>query len=154
MSKGTELKLSKMLSVDCVVDLISSKKENVIKELVQVISTCKSISNRLDFYKAVFDREKLASTGIGSGVAVPHAKSACVSDFVIALGRKPEGINFESVDGEPVSVVMLIGAPENRTDDLLRLLSKILLIFKNSKFRKKVNEARSKADLINAFKDK
>lgn len=153
MSKGALMNLSKMLSPDRVVDLISSKKDNVLKELIQVMSTSKAVGNKLDLYKAICERESMGSTGIGHGVAVPHAKSATISEFVIALGRKPEGIQFESPDGQLVNLVIMIGAPENCGDDLLKLLAKIVLMSKNAKFRRKVLDSKSKTDVAHSFKD-
>lgn len=154
MAKTAEIHLHKMLSEDRVIDLISSKKENILKELAQIISTSKAVGNRMDFYKAVVEREKIVSTGIGMGIAIPHAKEGSVSDFVIALGRKPEGVNFESLDGQPVNLVLMVAAPEKQNDDFLRILSKIVLILKNSKFRKKILEARSSSEVVHLFKDK
>lgn len=154
MGKKLEIKLSKMLYQDCIVDIISSKKDNVLKELVQVISTTKLVNNKLDFYKAISEREKIGSTAIGMGIAIPHAQSKCVKDFVLALGRKLEGVSFDSSDGQLVNLVIMIGAPESRNDDLLRILARITLILKNSKFRKKLLEAKSKTEILHFFKDK
>jgi len=154
VSKTSEIKLSKMLCQDCIVDLISSKKDNILKELVQVISTTKLVDNKLDLYKAVSEREKIGSTAIGMGIAIPHAQSKCVKDFVLALGRKPEGLAFDSSDGQLVNLVVMIGAPEGRSDDLLRILAKVTLILKNAKFRKKLLEAKAKTEILHFFKDK
>ena len=150
----TELKLSKMITGDRVVDLISSKRENVLKELIQVMSTTKAVSNKLDFYKAITEREALGNTGVGLGVALPHAMAPGISEMVIAIGRKPEGIAYEAADGVPVQIVVMIGAPENRTDDFLKVLSKIILLFRNSKFRKRVLDVRTSNDVVHLFKDK
>ena len=149
-----EIKLSKMISEDRIVDLISSKKDNVLKEMTQVISTSKNIRNKLDFYKAVAEREKISSTGIGMGVAISHAKASTVSDFVIALGRKSEGISFESQDGEPTYLVVMVGAPEDKDAEFLRIISKIYLTLKSLKFRKKLFEAKTKAEIVQLFRDK
>lgn len=153
MAKATEIKLSKMLSSDRVVDLISSKRENVIRELVQVMSTSKAVGNRLELYQAISEREKNGSTGVGHGCAVPHTKVACVSDFVIAIGRKPEGIAYEAPDGQPVNVVVMVAAPEGKGDELLRVLARIVLLFRSSKFRKRILEAKTHADVVHLFKD-
>jgi mannitol/fructose-specific phosphotransferase system IIA component (Ntr-type) len=125
-----------------------------LKELVQVISSAKAVNNKLDFYKAISEREEIGSTGIGMGIAIPHAWSKCVNDFVIALGRKPEGISFESVDGQLVNLVVMIGAPVDRGEEMLRILAKTVLMLKNPRFRKKLIEAKSKSEIMQLFKDK
>jgi mannitol/fructose-specific phosphotransferase system IIA component (Ntr-type) len=143
-----------LLSQDRIVDLISTKKDNVLKELVQVLCTSKAISNKLDFYKAISEREKMGGTDVGFGFAIPHAQSKAVSDFVIAIGRKPEGIAYESADGAPVHFVVILGAPDHKTEELMKLLAKMVLVFKNLKFRKKLIEAKSKSEIFNLFRDK
>ena len=152
--KTTEIKLSKILSEDRVVDLISMKKDNVLKELTQVLGLSKTVSNKLDAYKAITEREKIWTTAAGSGVAIPHARSAVFSDFVMAIGRKPEGIPYDSPDGEPVNLVVMLGAPEGRDQEFLKLISRLVLLFKNSKFRKKVISAKSGAEVLHSLKDR
>lgn len=153
MNKASTLNIAKMLSADRVVDLISSKKENVLKELVQVMSTSKNVSNKLELYKGISEREKTGSTGIGYAVAVPHTRSSGISDFVIALGRKPEGIEFESPDGQVVNLVVMIGAPENSGEELLKILARVVLMFKNTRLKKKIIDAKSKTDVVQILKD-
>jgi len=150
----SDIKIHKLLSQDRIVDLISTKKDNVFKELVQVLGTSKAINNKLDFYKAVSEREKIGSTDVGFGIAIPHAQSKAVSDFVMALGRKPEGIAYEAADGAPVHFVVMLGVPDQKTEELMKLLAKMVLVFRNSKFRKKLMEAKSKSEIFNLFKDK
>ncbi len=154
MAKTTEIRLSKMLSEERVVDLISSKKDSVIKELTQVMSTSKAVGHKINFYKAIVEREKIVSTGIGMGIAIPHAKEESVSDFVLAIGRRPEGLDFESLDGQPAQLVFMLAAPNKQNDEFLRVLSKIVLVLKNQKFRKKILEARSTTEVVQLFKDK
>lgn len=154
MSKTNTVRIADVIAADRVVDLISSKKDNVLKELIQVLSISKAVSNKLDFYKAVVEREAAGSTGIGMGVAIPHARALCVSKPVIALGRKLEGVDFESPDGQLCSIVVLIGVPEDASEALLRLLARTVLVFKSHKFRKRILEAKSKTEIVALLKEK
>ena len=148
------IKLSEMLSEDLCIDLMSSKKENVLKEMVFAISKSDKVEDRNDFYRAIVEREKVMSTGIGIGIAVPHVKIETVTDFVMAIGRKPEGIDFDSLDGKPTTIIIMIGANESQRDQYLKVLARIVLLFKNSQFRRRVLNAKDGKAIIKAFADK
>ena len=107
-----------------------------------------------EFYRAIMEREKVISTGIGIHIAVPHVKIPSVTDFVMAIGRKPEGIDYDSLDGKPVSIIIMIGANESQRDLYLKVLARIVLLFKNSQFRRRILNAKSGAAIIKAFADK
>lgn len=139
--------LSKMLSPDRIIDLASSNKDSALKELVHSIGSAEQIKDRKEFYREIVEREKTMSTGIGIGIAVPHVKIDSVSDFVMAIGRKKEGLDFDSLDGVPVDLIIMIGANSSQSKDFLQVLAKVVLLFKNSKFRKKILDAK-KTDLI------
>ncbi len=91
-------------------DLQATGKEEVIKEMVDLLVSAERIPKPVaaKVTKALMDREELGSTGIGQGVAVPHAKHDAISDLVCAFGRSKKGINFDSLDGEPVHVLFLL----------------------------------------------
>ncbi|MDP8217483.1 MAG: PTS sugar transporter subunit IIA [Candidatus Theseobacter exili] len=148
------IKLSGMLSEERCIDLMSSKKENALKELVFAISKAKQVNDRNEFYRAIMEREKIISTGIGIHIAVPHVKIPSVTDFVMAIGRKSEGIDYDSLDGKPVSIIIMIGANESQRDQYLKVLARIVLLFKNSQFRRKIINAKTSAAIIKAFADK
>jgi PTS system nitrogen regulatory IIA component len=89
----------------------------------------------------LIDREGLASTAIGEGVAIPHGKLSTVSEIVACLGRAREGVDFDSMDGQPTYLFFVLVAPENSTGAHLKALARISRVFKDSTFRRQLLEA-------------
>src|SRR4051812_25953361 len=94
-----------------VIDLKSTSKPDVINELCQVLQNNGQIKDSIPVVEALMQREKLGSTGIGQGVAIPHGKSEAAGKLVGALGVSKRGVSFDALDGEPVNVVFLLVAP-------------------------------------------
>jgi mannitol/fructose-specific phosphotransferase system IIA component (Ntr-type) len=92
------------------------------------------------------------STGIGLGIAIPHAKTSSVTDFVIALGRSSTGIEYDSLDGEPVHLILLIAASDTQGDEFLKLLATIGTIFNESANIKKILSAQSPESILRLLK--
>lgn len=147
-------KLSEMITKDRIVDLKSKTKQDVLQELVDVIANAPEVTDKNDFYISIMKREKIMSTGIGIGLAVPHVKIDSVKDFVMAVGRKKEGIDFDSLDGKPVYLVIMIGANTEQRDDYLKVLAKISLLLKNPEFREKMINTVNPDEIIELLKDK
>jgi mannitol/fructose-specific phosphotransferase system IIA component (Ntr-type) len=100
------------------------------------------------FRKAVFDREKLLSTGIGLGLAVPHAKVNGVKDIVMAVGRSKNGINYDAIDGKPVHLVVMIGAAEQQRSTYIKLLAELISLLKDEKNREHLIAAKGPKDVV------
>ena len=145
--------LSEMLAPERIIDLASSKKDSVLKELVHAIGSAPQIKDRKEFFREIVEREKIMSTGIGIGLAIPHVKIDSVSDFVMAIGRKTEGMDFDSLDGQPVELVIMIGAASKQKREYLKVLAKVILLFKNLKFRKKIMEAKKPETILELIKE-
>jgi PTS system nitrogen regulatory IIA component len=110
------------------------------------------IKHRDAFYHAILEREKIVSTGIGLGVAVPHAKLEGYQEFFIAIGiQKKKGIEWNALDGAPVKLIFMIGGPENRQTEYLKILSHLTMAIKNEERRKKILKAVSPSDVIELF---
>jgi PTS system nitrogen regulatory IIA component len=103
--------------------------------------------DKLQVLDILLQREKLGSTGIGDGVAIPHGKLGTLQDIVLAFGRSREGVAFDSIDGRPVHLFFLLLAPENSAGQHLKALAKISKMLKVGNFRKKLMEAKSKNDI-------
>lgn len=146
--------LSEMITKERIVDLKGKAKQDVLQELVDVISTAPEVTDKNDFFISIMKREKIMSTGIGIGLAVPHVKIDSVKDFVMAIGRKKEGIDFDSLDGKPVYLVIMIGANTEQRDDYLKVLAKISLVLKNPEFREKMMNAPNADAIVELLKDK
>jgi len=146
-------KLSEMITKDRIVDIKGKSKQDVLKELVDVIAKAPEVTDKNDFYISIMKREKIMSTGIGIGLAVPHVKIDSVKDFVMAIGRTKEGIDFDSLDGKPVHLVIMIGANTEQRDDYLKVLAKISLLLKNADFREKLTHALTADEIMQLLED-
>jgi len=142
------LNIKKMLSTDRIIDLEGTTKEEILKEMIEVMSKAPEVTDQQAFLEAILEREKIMSTGIGIGIAVPHVKIPAVTDFVIALGRTPKGVDFDSLDGKPVHLVIMIGASDKQKDQFLRVLAKVSLLFKEESFRKAVLNASGAEEIM------
>ncbi len=130
------------------VDLRSSTKRDALVEICRVLEGCAHVADPAAFEKAVLDREEAMSTGIGLGIAVPHAKIPSVKDFVLSLGRSKAGIEFHSLDGRPVHLVVLIAGPEDRQARYLQLLAGVTLRLKREEVRRALMAAPTAKDMI------
>ncbi len=144
--------ISELISEDYILDIKSDNKKDALNELLEVISKNERITDKSTFAKEIFNREKLMSTGIGYGIAVPHARHKSVKDFVIAIGRKIEGLEYESIDDKPVKLIFLIGASDKQDKDYIRLLSRLVLRLKNKEFVDKILTAENPSEIYNIIK--
>ena len=135
-------------------DLKSVGKEDVIKEMVQALVKAGRVEEGTvkKVVKALMDREELGSTGIGAGVAVPHAKHDSVNDLVGVFGRSKRGINFDALDGEPVHVLFLLLSSKSASGAHLEALAYISRLVRDEKFVRFLRDAKDVAglrDLLN-----
>jgi len=133
--------ISKILQPDMIIDLQATTKGNALDELLEVITKSPLITDKKKFWKAIKNREKLMSTGIGYGVAVPHARDKTIKDFVIAIGRSAKGVSYASIDDKPVELIFMIGASDTQDKDYIRLLARLVLRLKNEDLKKKIIKA-------------
>lgn len=126
-------------------------RNQAIKTLVDLVISVKKIPHGEAFYQAILEREKLVSTGIGMGVAIPHAKMAHFNDFFIAVGILQKGVEWQSLDHNQVRIIFLIGGPDDKQTEYLQILSKLTLLIKNPTIRKKMLTLNSKAAIIELF---
>lgn len=134
-------------------DLKSDTKEKAIREIAGPLKMENNIVDFDTFLSEVFDREKLTTTGIGDEIAIPHARTDAVKDFVIAFGRSKEGINFDSVDGKPVRFIFLIGTPKKeKLGGYLKLLARLTRLLKKDDFKQLLLTALTPKDILSAFK--
>jgi mannitol/fructose-specific phosphotransferase system IIA component (Ntr-type) len=123
------------------IPLVSTRKDEILGELVEVIGKSTSSRNLDEILRAVREREEVLSTGIGSGVAIPHGKSAAISELVLVAGVMPEGIDFEALDGRPVSLFFLLVGPEAAAGQHVKALSRISRLLRRDAFRIRLMEA-------------
>ncbi len=145
------MNLSDALRETCVIaDLKGRTKEEVLTELVRSLKETGLIDSVEEGVRVILEREKLGSTGIGEGVAIPHGKMKKLQNVLCAFGRSVKGVDFGAVDGQPVHIFFLLLAPEESTGLHLKMLSRISRIVRDAPFRKKLIE---EAHSPQTFKD-
>ncbi len=130
--------------------LKTGTKEDVIAELVDALVTAGSvkIGDRDDIIKAIMKREELGSTGIGRGIAVPHTKHAGVDRLVGTVGVSPEGIDFDSLDGQKAQLFFLLVSPPDRPGDHLRALENISRQLRDDTFCRFLKQSKTAEDIM------
>jgi nitrogen PTS system EIIA component len=126
-------------------------KLSVLTELAAKSLTLGRVKDPDDFYHAVIERESLMSTGIGLGVAIPHAKLGSIDDFFVSLAVLKTPVEWDALDHKPVKTVFLIGGPDGSQGAYLQLLSQIMLVIKNADRLKKLQAAASEQDVLAAL---
>lgn len=134
-----------------ILDLEATNKEEAIKRLAEVFRGAKEMVDFEKFLSDVFERESLGTTGIGLGLALPHARTQAVNSFVMAIGRVKEEIDFGSLDGEPVRLIFLMGTPKEEVQGYLKTLAHLTRLLKKESLRTKLLEARSSQEVIEVF---
>ena len=136
------------------VPLAGSDKQSVIKELVDVLDAGKLLLDKDMALKSVLNREQVRSTGIGSGIAIPHGKCNAVKELVISMGIAAQPIDFDSVDGKPVSIVILLLSPLDQTGPHIQALARISRLMLDESFRNKLQRASSANEVCELFSNK
>jgi len=127
-------------------------QKEALTSLVDLLDQKDKLIDREQFIQAILEREKIVSTGIGIGVAIPHAKLAGYEEFFIAIGiQKNQGIDWESLDDLPVRIVLMIGGPENQQTEYLNILSMITQAIKEEGRRKALLKANTVEEVLAVF---
>ncbi|MCL1972775.1 MAG: PTS sugar transporter subunit IIA [Endomicrobia bacterium] len=143
------MKIMDFLSPDVItVDLKATDKKSAIVELVEMLKSTKKVKKTDEIIEVVLEREKLGSTGIGQGVAIPHGKTDVLQEQVGALGISRKGIEFNSLDGEPVHIIFLLVGPVEVAGQHLKALSRISRLFKDKFLRQAIRDAKTKEEIV------
>lgn len=132
---------------------VGSKKE-LINALVDALEEKLESEEQLEkVRKAVFEREKIMSTGVGKGLAIPHAKTTAVTENLAAFALLDEPLDFDSIDDEPVRLVFLLVGPESNNSQHIKLLSRISRLMNSGSFREQILACTSTEEILDAFQD-
>jgi fructose-specific phosphotransferase system IIA component len=142
------MELTQLLAADRIITLKEPNKEAALKALVKVLGKTTVVAKEKELAKAISDRERILSTGIGYGIAIPHAKIACVKAFIAAIGICKGGIPFESLDGKPVQIVVMIAGPQGQNEDYLRILARFTNVLKSEQTRSRIIEAKKPEQVL------
>jgi PTS system nitrogen regulatory IIA component len=144
------MKITTFLKREFIIEeLQAATKEAVLAELAAVLMPAGSTDDRGNMVRVLMDRERLGSTGIGDGIAIPHGKIGGLDDLRIAIGRSHQGVDFNALDGKPAHLFFLLMAPENSAGQHLKVLARISRLLKDNVLRKNLMEAKSAAELFN-----
>jgi PTS system fructose-specific IIA component/PTS system nitrogen regulatory IIA component len=149
-----DTKLSKLLNEKLIdLELQGAKKNEVIAELIDLLSKSRKVRNKKAYLKAVMEREKLGSTGIGNGVAIPHAKAEGVGAFLLAFARKDAGIDFGALDGEKTYLFFALASPKNEVGGHLKILAEISRLVKDKFIVDLLKKAKAKKEIVKIISD-
>jgi mannitol/fructose-specific phosphotransferase system IIA component (Ntr-type) len=147
------MKLTEVLTVEMIkIPLSARDKEGVLQELVDLVSAGKPVADKGALLKAIKDREKLMSTGVGKGIAIPHGKTNAVKDLVIALGSTPVGLDFGALDGEPVRLFFFLASPLDVFGPHVRALAKISRLLNQDAVREALLAAKSPQEVFDILR--
>jgi len=135
-----------------IVELHSNQKIGAINELLELFNYDDRV---LDFEKmkvSVLEREKIMSTGVGKGFAIPHGKTSGVKEILAAFGKSTKPIEYDSLDGKPVQLIFLLIGRENMVSAHIKLLSRISRMMNKDEFRQKLIDAKSNAEILDYFR--
>jgi PTS system nitrogen regulatory IIA component len=143
------MNLDKCLSKDAIaLQLKSTTKKDVLVEMVDLLLSGGKINNRDKVLAAIREREQKMSTGMQNGIAIPHAKSDTIDTLVAAIGLKPEGIDFDSLDGEKATIIVMTLSPTKRAGPHIQFLAEISRQLNDVNVRERMLSSSSAEDLI------
>ncbi len=151
--KENLMRISELLNSDTITcGLMSQDKEGVIAELAESLAKISGMAVE-ELVRVLMDRERMGSTGIGSGIGIPHGKSKELSEPMMAFGLSRKGIDFESLDKKPAHIFFMLLTPENAPNIHLKLLAGIAKILRNEPFRQRLMMAKTPDEVISILRD-
>lgn len=144
-----DIKISALVKEKTIeLELKSTDKKKVIAELVDVVARSGKLKDKKDFLRTILKREKLGSTGIGNGVAIPHARSPKVKDFILAFARQEKGVEFGALDGEKTYLFFMLASPEENVGGHLKILAEISRLVKDKFLVDRLKGAKDKKQAL------
>jgi PTS system nitrogen regulatory IIA component len=146
-----DVKIATYLTPDLIFFLKETEKEEILRTLVTRTMQVLHFPEGEKFYQAIIERERIVSTGIGMGVAIPHAKLPTYQKFFITIGILQKGAEWQALDKAPVRLVCMIGGPENKQTEYLKILSALTASLRDESLRKKIILAESPQEVLQLF---
>ncbi|MBK7498518.1 MAG: PTS sugar transporter subunit IIA [Ignavibacteriales bacterium] len=148
------MKVSELLKPEFIIpELNGESKEEIINELIDLFKNDPRVEDIDKVRSAVLDREKVMSTGVGKGFAIPHGKTNAVKEIVGAFGKIKDGIDYDALDGNPVNLVFLLVGKDNLISTHIKLLSRISRLMNKDDFRHRLTEANTADEIVKLFSD-
>lgn len=147
------MNLLDILSIDCIrAPLVASDKLGVINELVDVLGATGRVKDVAALKDAVWTREQTRTTGIGHGLAIPHGKCAGMTSLAMAIGKPREPMDFDSIDRQPVRLIVLLASPPDKTGDHIQALAQVSRLMMMEQFRQQVYAAQSPQEIYDLLR--
>ena len=147
------MKISEIISGKIIPELKGNTKDELINELINLFKDDKNVNDIDGVRKAVLEREKIMSTGVGKGFAIPHAKTDSVNEIIAGFGKLKTPVDFNSLDKEPVNLIMLLVAKESQVGPHIKLLSRISRMVNNDEFRAALLNAETESQILSVFEE-
>ena len=141
--------ITNLLTLECInLNLKGQTKQEIIDEMVEILYQGGKLNDKEEYKKAILAREAQSSTGLEEGIAIPHAKTCAVKIPTIAFGLSKNGVDYESLDGEPSKLFFMIAAPANASDTHIEILSKLTTMLLDDEIREKLLEVKTEQEVI------
>ncbi len=137
----------------CVLDMAARTRKEVLRELADALSLHTSEIAAAELLDLLMEREKLGSTAMADGIAIPHARFDSLDRIVLGFGRSPEGVAFESIDGLPTHLFFLLVAPKKEGSAHLLTLARLSRVLSDERFRQRLLELEDVDDLVRAVEE-
>lgn len=146
------MKVSEILSKEFIIaELNGTDKESAINELIDLFKNDSRVDDIEKVRQAVLEREKIMSTGVGKGFAIPHGKTDSVKEIIAAFGRKKYGIEYDALDGNPVNLIFLLVGRDTMISAHIKLLSRVSRMMNKDDFRLRLLNAETSEEIMNVF---
>lgn len=144
------MKISELLNEQLILEVLQgTTKQQILQEMVQCLAAHKNGIDAGELLKVLVEREKLGSTGIGNGIAIPHGKLDGIETIALVFGKSTTGIPFDALDNKPVHLVFLLVAPSNSAGIHLKALARLSRLLKDKNFRQELLDAKDSQSLYN-----
>jgi mannitol/fructose-specific phosphotransferase system IIA component (Ntr-type) len=148
------MKLTQYIKPECFVPALSEKtREDALRRIVHLVAEKGFIKNEEEIFARLMERESIQSTAVGNGIAIPHCFSDEIADLLIVVARAPQGIAFDSFDGEPTRVIFLLMGNRQGHGLHLKALARIARLIKSTEFIEKIVASLTVADMVRAFEE-
>ncbi|PEQ93106.1 PTS fructose transporter subunit IIA [Bacillus sp. AFS006103] len=146
------MKITELLTINTILlNIEGNQKEDTIDQLVEVLFKAGKISDRSEFKASILKREEQSTTGIGDGIAIPHAKTKVVNEAAIVFGKSAAGVNYESLDGKPAHLFFMIAAPEGANNTHLEALARLSGLLMKAEVRYELLKATTPEEIIDTI---
>ena len=144
--------LTELIKEDRVIlNLKSLTKKDAIKEMAEHFKQLGLVEDKDKFIEKILERESIESTGIGEGIAIPHARCDSVKELSVVFARSEQGVEFDSIDGKPVHLIFMIGAPQDVKKEYLQTIAKIARLLKTRHYKEDLLKAKTVKEIMQVF---